>query len=432
MISRRLVESLVERLIDTSANATVGSNSTFDPQNVDLDTADPTAITCYLTLGQNQYSGGLGARISALFVILIVSTAATFFPVLAAKVPMLRIPVYVYLFARYFGAGVIVATAFIQYVFFSIISPSRSCTKPSSPHAVSANPNASLLDPAYGEIGPQTCVGMTGGWSSYSYVAGIVFSTVMLVFLLDFGAERYVEIKYGYMDIHPDVEGLVTSGQGNKTHQAPHSSDPQDIVRALREDEAITDPANKSANDPSALEKLGSDSEATSLAEERSFQQQIAAFLILEFGVIFHSVFIGLNLGTAGSEFATLYPVLVFHQSFEGLGIGARLSAIPIPKRLSWLPWALCTAYGLTTPISIAIGLGLRTTYNSGSYTANVVNGVLDAISAGILIYTGLVELLARDFIFNPERTKDNKRLTFMLVCLFVGAALMALLGKWA
>lgn len=36
---------------------------------------------------------------------------------------------------------------------------------------------------------------------------------------------------------------------------------------------------------------------------------------------------IGLNLGTAGKEFATLYPVLVFHQSFEGLRIGARLSA---------------------------------------------------------------------------------------------------------
>ena len=272
---------------------------------------------------------------------------------------------------------------------------------------------------------------MTGGWSSYSYVAGIVFFTVMLVFLLDFGAERYVEIKYGYLDIHPDVEGLVTTGQGHETHHHHNSSDPQDIVRDLREDEAITDPANKgtATNDPSDPEKLDSDSSA---AEERSFQQQIAAFLILEFGVIFHSVFIGLNLGTSGPEFATLYPVLVFHQSFEGLGIGARLSAIPIPKRLGWLPWALCTAYGLTTPISIAIGLGLRTTYDSGSYTANVVNGVLDAISAGILIYTGLVELLARDFIFNPERTRDNKRLTFMLVCLFVGAALMSLLGKWA
>jgi zinc transporter 1/2/3 len=254
----------------------------------------------------------------------------------------------------------------------------------------------------------------------------------MLVFLLDFGAERYVEVKYGYMHSHPDVEDLVASGQ-TQSHQALHSGD-QNEVRAVREDEAITDPVNRrgksAGNDAAELEKLGSDD--TSLAEERSFQQQIAAFLILEFGVIFHSVIIGLNLGTAGKEFATLYPVLVFHQSFEGLGIGARLSAIPIPKRLSWLPWALCAGYGLTTPVSIAIGLGLRTTYNGGSYTANVVSGVLDAVSAGILIYTGLVELLARDFLFNPERTRDNKRLAFMIVCVFLGAALMALLGKWA
>lgn len=174
-----------------------------------------------------------------------------------------------------------------------------------------------------------------------------------------------------------------------------------------------------------------SDTVEDEAARERSFRQQIAAFLILEFGVIFHSVIIGLTLGTIGSGFGTLYPVIVFHQSFEGLGIGARMSTIPF-KSGSWSPWLLCAAYGLTTPIAIAIGLGLRTTYNSGSFTANVVSGILNSMSAGVLIYTGLVELLARDFLFNPLRTKDNKRLTFMIFCVFLGAGLMALLGKWA
>lgn len=107
------------------------------------------------------------------------------------------------------------------------------------------------------------------------------------------------------------------------------------------------------------------------------------------------------------------------------------MSAIPFRKG-SWLPWILCSLYGLTTPISIAIGLGVRTTYNSGSYTANVVSGVLDAISAGILIYTGLVELLARDFLFDPHRSQDNKRLAFMVITMLWGAGIMALLGKWA
>jgi zinc transporter 1/2/3 len=86
----------------------------FDPQNVDLETADPRDVVCYLNRGENEYDGRLGARISAIFVILVVSSAFTFFPVLVTRSKKLRIPLYVYLFARYFGTGVIVATAFIQ------------------------------------------------------------------------------------------------------------------------------------------------------------------------------------------------------------------------------------------------------------------------------------------------------------------------------
>ncbi|TAQ88953.1 hypothetical protein B7494_g2744 [Chlorociboria aeruginascens] len=382
----------------------------FDPANVNLTEADPRDIICYLQAGGNEYNGNLGARISALFVILIVSSAATFFPVTAARVRWLRVNIYVYLFARYFGAGVIVATAFIH-----------------------------LLDPAYSEIGPSTCVGMTGHWATYSWVPAIVLASVMLIFLMDFGAEQYVERKYGFSHASPAIEDIITDQAGSTegvvihrqslTHNQLHSGDQDPNMHAnisaaqlakdlpTQHDAALSDPEKQSA---------------WNRAEEKSFQQQIAAFLILEFGVIFHSVIIGLNLGSAGSEFSTLYPVLVFHQSFEGLGIGARMSAIPFPQRYRWLPWMLCAGYGLTTPIAIAIGLGLRTTYNSGSYTANVVSGVLDSISAGILIYTGLVELLARDFLFNDELTKSRRRLTFMVVCTFLGAMLMALLGKWA
>ncbi|KAI7573934.1 hypothetical protein KC346_g20230 [Hortaea werneckii] len=92
----------------------------------------------------------------------------------------------------------------------------------------------------------------------------------------------------------------------------------------------------------------------------------------------------------------------------------------------------LCTIYGLTTPIAIAIGLGVRHTYNPASNTANIVSGVLDAVSAGILLFTGFVELLARDFLFNPDRTHDDRQLTFMIISVLLGAGLMALLGKWA
>lgn len=375
----------------TSDNGTVP----FDPTAVDLTTADPRDVICFLTEGGNDYDGRLGARISAVFVVLIVSTAATMFPVLATRVRRLRIPLYVYLFARYFGSGVIVATAFIH-----------------------------LLDPAYEEIGPASCVGMTGGWAEYTWPPALAMASAMIIFLFDFLADCYVEGKYGVVAAddarHAMVEGALTTS-------AAHG----DAVVAKTGSD--TPP---SRTDVEAAEKSGYDeyvvSDADSTLAERGFHQQIAAFLTLEFGVIFHSVIIGLNLGVVGDEFNTLYPVIVFHQGFEGLGIGARLSAIPFPRRFAWMPWALCAAYGLTTPISIAIGIGLSTQYNSGSFTASVVSGVFDSISAGILIYTGFVELLARDFIFNENRTRDRVRVTFMLVCVFLGAGIMALLGKWA
>ncbi|KAG4429760.1 hypothetical protein IFR05_014751 [Cadophora sp. M221] len=388
----------------------------FDPTSVNLDEADPTQVICYLQRGENDYDGRMGARISALFVILVVSSAATFFPVLAARVKSLRINIYVYLFARYFGAGVIIATAFIH-----------------------------LLDPAYAEIGPDTCVGMTGHWADYSWCPAIVLTSITVIFLMDFGAEQYVDRKYGFAH-SPNIENVITNHHGHHggeahthgethprsqsiTHNQLHSGDQDENFHdQIAAAQTLKDLPKKDLEDSEKASPTPSVNEVI----EHSFRQQIAAFLILEFGVIFHSVIIGLNLGTTGEEFSTLYPVLVFHQSFEGLGIGARMSAIPFPKRLSWLPWFLCAAYGLTTPIAIAIGLGVRNTYNAASPTANIISGVLDAISAGILIYTGLVELLARDFLFNPELSRSSRRLTFMISCVLLGMALMALLGKWA
>lgn len=284
----------------------------------------------------------------------------------------------------------------------------------------------SLLDPAYEAIGPASCVGMTGSWGLYSWPAGLALTSSMAVFLLDFIAERVVEKKYGFahsatgqgtQSVDLALSRYASNGQaGTQTHQHLHSGDQDNHA----------DTTTKTGAKESDVYSM------TSSEVDRGFQQQIAAFLILEFGVIFHSVIIGLTLGSVGDEFKTLYPVIVFHQAFEGLGIGARLSAIPFPSRLRWMPWVLCLAYGLCTPIAIAIGLGVRTTYVAESYTASIVSGVLDALSAGILIYTGFVELLARDFLFNPNRTQDDKQLAFMIVSVFLGAGIMALLGRWA
>lgn len=163
------------------------------------------------------------------------------------------------------------------------------------------------------------------------------------------------------------------------------------------------------------------------------YAAQLTAVFILEFGIIFHSVFVGLTLAVAGSDFTTLYIVLVFHQTFEGLGLGSRLATLPWPDAKRLTPYFLGLAYALSTPIAIAIGLGVRQSYPPEGHTTLIVNGVFDSISAGILIYTALVELMAHEFMFSSSMRRAPLRTVlwaFFLICL--GAALMALLGKWA
>jgi len=58
-----------------------------------------------------------------------------------------------------------------------------------------------------------------------------------------------------------------------------------------------------------------------------------------------------------------------------------------------WVPVAGALLYGMSTPLGIAIGLGVRATYNPVGMVASIVSGVLDSVSSGILLYTGLVEV---------------------------------------
>ncbi|KAJ4287892.1 high-affinity Zn(2+) transporter zrt1 [Collariella sp. IMI 366227] len=53
---------------------------------------------------------------------------------------------------------------------------------------------------------------------------------------------------------------------------------------------------------------------------------------VLECGVIFHSLLIGLTLVVAGDTFfLTLFAVIVFHQMFEGVALGTRIAALGKP-----------------------------------------------------------------------------------------------------
>ncbi|KOM42736.1 hypothetical protein LR48_Vigan05g034000 [Vigna angularis] len=151
---------------------------------------------------------------------------------------------------------------------------------------------------------------------------------------------------------------------------------------------------------------------------------------VLEIGIVVHSVIIGLSLGTAGS-IDTVKPLLValsFHQFFEGMGLGGCISQAKFESRSTAI---MATFFSLTTPIGIAIGMGVSSAYKENSPTALTVEGVFNSASAGILIYMALVDLLAADFM-NPRLQKNLKLQLGANISLLLGSGCMSLLAKWA
>ncbi|KAF9530704.1 ZIP zinc transporter-domain-containing protein [Crepidotus variabilis] len=61
-------------------------------------------------------------------------------------------------------------------------------------------------------------------------------------------------------------------------------------------------------------------------------RRQVVGILVLQMGIMIHSLVIGLTLAvTSGSDFTSLTTAIIFHQLFEGLSLGIRIAALP-PK----------------------------------------------------------------------------------------------------
>jgi solute carrier family 39 (zinc transporter), member 1/2/3 len=145
---------------------------------------------------------------------------------------------------------------------------------------------------------------------------------------------------------------------------------------------------------------------------------------------------IGVTLVVAGDSFyITLFVVIVFHQAFEGLALGARIALLPDTGN-PFFPtkFFMALAFALVTPVGMAIGLGVLKTFNGNDANTLVAMGTLDALSAGILLWVGIVDMWARDWVLPIESLATSgfvKTLTGA-GALIGGMVLMGVLGKWA
>ncbi len=166
---------------------------------------------------------------------------------------------------------------------------------------------------------------------------------------------------------------------------------------------------------------------------------------LFELGCVMHSFIIGLMLGTAVEvgEVRALIIALSFHQFFEGLSLASVLLAAGLRR---WGFALMVAVYSLTCPVGIAVGIGIADTYDSHSVTARAVQGTINGVSGGLLLYLAAA-LIMGEFAAGSgagvggccagaavmrrrEWTAWEHVLLFAMLC--VGAGGFAVLAMWA
>jgi zinc transporter 1/2/3 len=92
----------------------------------------------------------------------------------------------------------------------------------------------------------------------------------------------------------------------------------------------------------------------------------------------------------------------------------------------------MAASFALVTPIGMAIGIGVLDFFNGSDPSTIVAIGTLDALSAGILAWVGIVEMLARDWMSGGLLHARWGKTSAAMLSLIAGLVLMSVLGKWA
>jgi zinc transporter 1/2/3 len=216
----------------------------------------------------------------------------------------------------------------------------------------------------------------------------------------------------------------------NGTHNKYHDENDDDSDLDLDELDPTAEAFNSS---PSEQDVEASAAAPKTLSVEEQQKKQMLQCMLLEAGILFHSVFIGMAVSVAtGPPFVVFLVAIAFHQSFEGLALGSRIAAINFPRH-SLKPWMMVLAYGTTTPIGQAIGLMVQESYDPQSATGLLMVGFMNAISSGLLVFAGLVQLLAEDFLSDKSYgILKGRRRWEAFVAVLSGATLMAIVGAFA
>ncbi|KAJ1262061.1 hypothetical protein BS78_09G078400 [Paspalum vaginatum] len=335
----------------------------------------------------------------AMAAILVAGVLGVGLPLAGRKRRALRTDSAGFMAAKAFAAGVILATGFVHMLHDAENALSSPCL-PSTP------------------------------WRQFPVPGFVAMAAALGTLVLDFLATRFYEAK------HRDEAARVKAAAAAALTAASSASDEDITVVTIVEDEPKAPllqtrchghshgHGHSHSHQPEVVQAEGNEGDVS--AHVRS----VVVSQILEMGIVSHSVIIGLSLGVSQSP-CTIRPLvaaLAFHQFFEGFALGGCIAQAQF-KNLSAV--LMASFFAITTPAGIAAGVGLASFYNPNSPRALVVEGILDSVSAGILIYMSLVDLIAADFL-GGKMTGPLRQQVMAYISLFLGALSMSSLAIWA
>ncbi|CAN6337322.1 unnamed protein product [Urochloa humidicola] len=322
----------------------------------------------------------LRLKVVAIFCILAGGAAGAAVPALGRRFPLLRPGTDVFVAVKAFAGGVILATGLVH-----------------------------ILPAAFDALG-SPCLAGHGPWAEFAFAGAAAMLAAIATLVVDTVATGYfrrtVARKAAAVVDEPPEPPPGHCEEGGDLEAASDGPHGHGHAHGM----SVVAPAPDAAGDE--------------LVRHRVISQ------VLELGVVVHSLIIGMSLGASDfpSTVRPLVPALTFHQFFEGIGLGGCI--VQAKFRLKSVV-AMALFFSLTTPAGVAIGIAISSVYDETSPTALVVQGLLEAAAAGILIYMALVDILAEEFM--SARVQSRARLQLALnASLLLGAGLMSMLAIWA
>ncbi|KAJ8555528.1 hypothetical protein K7X08_013024 [Anisodus acutangulus] len=351
--------------------------------------------------GCRDNSAALILKFVAISAILIAGVCGVGIPLIGKKHRFLRTDSNLFVAAKAFAAGVILATGFVHMLPGATSSLTNPCL-PKSP------------------------------WKIFPFAGFIAMMAALGTLVVDFVGTQYYERKQEKKDQKDQADSGDLVSESAIVPVEPKTRN--DKLFGEEESGAIHIVgmhAHAAHHRHSQSHEHGhSHSHSFGGGDEDGGVRHVVVSQVLELGIVSHSIIIGISLGVSESP-CTIRPLLValsFHQFFEGFALGGCISQAQFNSLRSTV---MATFFAITTPLGIAIGIGVASSYDPHSPRALVVEGILNSISAGILVYMALVDLIAADFL--SKRMSCNTRLQVVsYFALFLGAGLMSLLAIWA